>query len=180
MNIAAPVPWAAAETLGALTPELAAFQDEPLQMKSGTVGKTGFLHLGFERRDRHTVLARLERRAPYMVQRALYCDHEMPELAWVFLITTSGCLLQGSPARSRREAWCQCAGARYHAVGYQDHSMDANYAAQTQTIALSDDAYLEFLPDPLIPHRNARFVSDTNLDCADGHTSSFGNHPTWP
>ena len=40
-------PWAHAEGLGASVPELAAFQDEPLQMKSGTVGKTGFLRLGF-------------------------------------------------------------------------------------------------------------------------------------
>jgi urease accessory protein len=44
--------------------------------------------------------------------------------------------------------------------------MDANYAAQTQTIALSDDAYLEFLPEPLIPHRDARFVSDTRISIA--------------
>ena len=43
-------PRAAAEAVGASAPELAAFQDEPLQMKSGTVGKTGFLRLGFEHR----------------------------------------------------------------------------------------------------------------------------------
>lgn len=166
MNIAASIPWAAAEALGALTPELAAFQDEPLQMKSGTVGKTGFLHLGFERRGGHTVLARLERRAPYMAQRALYCDQEMPELAWVFLITTSGCLLQGD--RLALEVRLG-PGARAHVTtqsATKIYSMDANYAAQTQSIALSDDAYLEFLPDPLIPHRNARFVSDTRISIA--------------
>jgi urease accessory protein len=166
VNMAVPVPWAAAETLGASAPELAAFQDEPLQMKSGTVGKTGFLHLGFERRDGHTILAGLERRAPYMAQRALYCDREMPDLAWVFLITTTGCLLQGDRlALDVRLA----PGARAHVTtqsATKIHTMDANYAAQTQTIALSDNAYLEFLPDPVIPHRNARFVSDTRISIA--------------
>jgi urease accessory protein len=51
--------------------------------------------------------------------------------------------------------------------------MDANYAAQTQTLTLADDAYLEFLPDPLIPHRHARFVSDTKISIAQSATLLF-------
>ena len=82
-------------TTGASVSELGRFQDEPRQMKSGTVGKTGFLSLGFEYEEGRTVLARLERRLPYMVQRALYCDERMPHLAWVFIITTTGCVVQG-------------------------------------------------------------------------------------
>jgi urease accessory protein len=31
---------------------------------------------------------------------------------------------------------------------------------------LDDGAYLEFLPDPLIPHRNARYASDTRITIA--------------
>jgi urease accessory protein len=41
--------------------------------------------------------------------------------------------------------------------------MDANYAAQTQSFTLADGAYLEFLPDPVIPHRRSRFISDTRM-----------------
>ena len=173
MTIAASVPWAAAESLGASAPELATFQDEPPQMKSGTVGKTGFLHLGFERRGRHTILAELDRRAPYMVQRALYCDQEMPDLAWVFLITTTGCLLQGDRLALDIRLG---SGARAHVTtqsATKIHAMDANYAAQTQTVTLSDDAYLEFLPDPVIPHRNARFISDTRISIAPTSTLLF-------
>jgi urease accessory protein len=43
------------------------------------------------------------------------------------------------------------------------HTMDANYAAQTQTITLGEESYLELLPDPLIPHRRARYLSDTRI-----------------
>jgi urease accessory protein len=166
MMPSASVPWAAAEALGTLVPEMAAFQDEPLQMKSGTVGKTGFLGLGFEHRGTRTILARLERRAPYMAQRALYCDQELPDLPWVFLITTTGCLLQGD--RLALEVMLS-PHARAHVTtqsATKIHTMDANYAAQTQIIALADDAYLEFLPDPIIPHRRARFVSDTSISIA--------------
>jgi urease accessory protein len=159
-------PWGAAETLGLTAPELAAFQDEPRQMASGAVGKTGFLRLGFERRGDRTILADLDRRTPYLAQRALYPDPALPDLAWVFLITTSGCVLQGD-----RLALEIAVGPRARAhVTTQSatkvHSMDANYAVQTQTIALADGAYLEFLPEPLIPHRRARFLSGTRISVA--------------
>jgi urease accessory protein len=163
-------PWARAEALGASMPEFAPFQDEPPQMRSGTVGKTGFLRLGLEHRSGRTILANLERRAPYMVQRALHCDEEMPGLACVFLITTTGCLLQGD-----RLALDITLGPRAQAhltsqSATKVHAMDANYAAQTQTITLADDAYLEFLPDPVIPHRHSRFLSDTQISVAPSAT----------
>jgi urease accessory protein len=161
-----PSPWAAAEALGTTAAELATFQDEPPQMKSGTVGKTGFLRLGFEHRGGRTILADLERRAPCLAQRALYCDPGMPDLAWLFMITSSGCVLQGD-----RLALEVALGPRAQAhVTTQSatkiHTMDANYAVQTQTITLADGAYLEFLPDPLIPHRGSRFATDTRISIA--------------
>jgi urease accessory protein len=169
----ASAPWAAAEALGASAPELAGFQDEPQQMKSGTVGKTGFLRLGFERRGSQTILANLERRAPYMAQRALYCDQEMPAMAHVFMITTTGCLLQGD--RLALDVTLGH-GAQAHVTtqsATKIHTMDANYAAQTQTVTLADDAYLEFLPDPVIPHRGARFISDTRISISPTATVLF-------
>ena len=162
--IPAPLPpWARAEALGASRPEFVAYQDEPVQMRSGTVGKTGFLRLGLQHRSGRTILADLERRAPYMVQRALYCDEAMPDLAYVFLITTTGCLLQGD-----RLALDITLGPRAQAhltsqSATKIHAMDANYAAQSQTITLADNAYLEFLPDPVIPHRHSRYLSDTQI-----------------
>ncbi|MBK9244519.1 MAG: urease accessory protein UreD [Burkholderiales bacterium] len=165
-HAAAFAPWAAAESLGQTAAELAAFQDEPPQMASGAVGKTGFLRLGFERRDDATILAELDRRAPYMAQRALYPDPAMPDLAWLFMITTSGCVLQGD--RLALDV-ALAPGARAHLTtqsATKVHSMDANFAVQTQSIALADGAYLEFLPEPLIPHRRARFLSDTRITIA--------------
>jgi len=159
-------PWAAAEALARTAAELAAFQDEPPQMASGAVGKTGFLRLGFERRDGQTILADLDRRAPYMAQRVLYPEPEAPDLAWLFMITTSGCVLQGD--RLALEVTL-AAGARAHLTtqsATKVHSMDANCAVQTQSITLADGAYLEFLPEPLIPHRCARFLSDTRISIA--------------
>ena len=167
-------PWAAAETLGLTAPELAAFQDEPPQMASGAVGKTGFLRLGFERRDDRTILADLERRTPFMAQRALYPEPALPDLAWLFIITTTGCVLQGDRLALDVSV---APGARAHVTtqsATKVHSMDANSAVQTQSLALADGAYLEFLPEPLIPHRGARFLSDTRISIAPTATLLYG------
>ena len=181
MIAAAAPPWAAAEAIGLSARELAAFQDEPPQMKSGTVGKTGFLRLGFEHRGDRTILANVERRAPYMVQRPLYCDQKMPDLAWVFLITTTGCLLQGDRLALDIRLGAQAQAHITTQSSTKIHTMDTNYAAQTQTITLDDGAYLEFLPDPVIPHRRARFLSENSyLDRADGDPALFGNPSVGP
>jgi urease accessory protein len=159
-----------AERLSHSARELAAFQDEPAQMASGAVGKNGFLRLGFERRGPRTILAELDRRIPGMAQRALYPEQALPDLAWVFMITTTGCLLQGDRLaveialgpRARAHVTTQSAT--------KIHGMDANYAAQRQQIRLDDDAYLELLPEPMIPHRQARFISDTEIQIAPSAT----------
>ncbi len=157
---------AAASQLGRTARELTAFQDEPPQMASGAVGKNAYLRLGFERRGERTILADLDRQVPFITQRALYPDTALPDQAWIFIITTTGCVLQGD-----RFALDVSLGphARAHVTtqsATKIHSMEANYAVQTQTITMADGSYLELLPEPLIPHRRARFLSDTRISIA--------------
>jgi urease accessory protein len=143
--------------------EFAAFGDEPPQMASGAVGKNGFLRLAFERRGDRTILADLESRSPYLAQRALHCDEAIPDMPWLFVITTAGCILQGD--RMTLEV-ALGEGARAHVTtqsATKVHAMDANFAVQTQSLTLAAGAYLEYLPEPLIPHRQARFASDTRI-----------------
>ena len=141
----------------------AAYRDEPPQMRSGAVGKSGFLRLGFEQRGGRTILADLDSRTPFLAQRALHCDDALPDMAWLFMITTGGCVLQGDRLALDVSLG---PGARAHITtqsATKVHSMDANYAHQTQSFTVGEGAYLEFLPDPLIPHRQARFANDTRI-----------------
>ena len=143
--------------------EFAPYRDEPPQMPSGAVGKSGRLRLGFEHRDGRTILADLESRTPFLAQRALHCDDALPDMAWLFMITTSGCVLQGDRLALDVSLG---PGARAHVTtqsATKVHSMDANFAMQSQSFTLGEGAYLEFLPEPLIPHRQARFASDTRI-----------------
>jgi urease accessory protein len=144
-------------------PELAAYRDEPKQLASGLPGKNAFLRLGFELNGHRSELVTLERRAPLIVQRAIYWDEQMPELPCVYIISNSGGILQGD----RQQIEIRLApGAQAHVTtqaATKIHEMDANYAAQTQEIVLGPGAYLEYLPDPIIPHKHTRFITDTRV-----------------
>lgn len=149
--------------LGAHAPELAQYQSEPAQMRSGAIGKRGYLKLRFAKRERRSILAEMERRVPSMVQKALYWDEEMPELPCVTMISTSGCILQGD--RLETDIHVE-RGACAHITtqsATKVHMMNANYASQTQKFTLEENSYMEFMPDPLIPHRNSRFITDTSI-----------------
>jgi urease accessory protein len=153
-----------------LVPELAPYQQEPPQLATGAPGKVADLRLRFERRGDRSILADLFRRAPLIVHRAIYWDEEMPELPCVFIISNAGGILQGD----RNTISIEVGPAAQAHVTTQSatkiHTMDANFATQIQDIVLHDGAYLEYLPDPIIPHRRARFLAHTRIAVAPSAT----------
>lgn len=153
-----------AHLLGKNAPEMANFQTEPKQMHSGANGKSGYLKLRFRQGEYRSELAEMERRVPSLVQKALYWDEEMPELPCVTMISTSGCLLQGD--RQALDIIVEkdaCAHVTTQSAT-KIHMMDANYASQVQRIQVAEQGYLELMPDPIIPHRTARFITDTTIE----------------
>src|SRR5262249_32651569 len=146
--------------------ELARYQDQPRQLRAGTPGKRPHLALRFERRDGRSVLSAVEHRAPLLAQQALYWDEGMPDLPCVFIVSTSGGILQGDRATIQIELG---PGPRAHVTTQAPtniHATDANSATQSQEITLGEGAYLEYLPDVLIPFRHARFLSRTLIRIA--------------
>lgn len=157
-------------------PELARYGGEPAQMVSGSHGKCGFLDLRFDLDPDHdrSRLVDLDRRAPFLVQKALYWDEELPGLPCVMIITTSGCLLQGDRMELRIVV---DEGAMAHVTtqsATKIHMMEANYALQIQRIEVAPGGYLEYLPDPVIPHRSSRYAVDTELTVAESGMAVFG------
>jgi urease accessory protein len=126
--------------------------------------------MAFARGGDRSVLAHLYREAPLLVQQALYWDEYLPGLPCVYIITTSGCVLQGD----RLDVSIAVGpGAMAHVTtqsATKVHRMDANFAAASQRLALADNAYLELLPGPVIPHRHSRFITRTRATVADSAT----------
>jgi urease accessory protein len=130
----------------------------------------GILELSFSRRGDRSVLAHLYREAPLLVQQALYWDERLPGLPCVYVITTSGCVLQGDRFDISVAVGDDAMAHVTTQAATKVHRMDGDFAAQTQRLELADNAYLELLPGPVIPHRHSRFVARTEAVVADSAT----------
>ena len=130
----------------------------------------GVLEMSFARRGDRSVLAHLYRQAPLLVQQALYWDERLPGLPCVYVITTSGCVLAGD--RFDVSVAVE-AGAMAHVTtqaATKIHQMDEGFARQVQRVDLAENAYLELLPGPVIPHRHSRFVAQTEAVVTESAT----------
>ena len=143
--------------------ELGPYQDEPPQLRTGSFGKNALLRLGFQPRPHRSVLHTLHRRAPLIVQQALYWDEEMPGLPCVSIISNAGGILQGDRNIVEIDMAADAQAYVTTQSATRIHEMDANYASQTQQFTLAAGAYLEYLPRPILPHKNSRFIQATRI-----------------
>lgn len=145
--------------------EMQPYLKEPPQMYVGAPGKHGYLRLGFEL-DRwgKSILRDLDRRVPLIAQQELYFDQEMPEMPCLYILSSGGPNVDGDRYQQditvRRDAfaWVSTGAATKLA------EMRFNYSGMIQNIVLEENAYLEFMPEPVIPCRHTRFISDTRLN----------------
>ena len=136
------------------------------RMGVGAVGKLGYLSLGFERDGERTILRHWERRAPLIVQRALYCDPYWKELPYVYIVSSGGPNVDGDRYEQHftlsRDAFAHITTGAATKIAQMRH----NHSALKQYITLDEGAYMEYLPEPIIPHRGSRFYSHTHITIA--------------
>lgn len=151
--------------------EMARYLTEPEAMYVGAPGKHGYLRLGFELdKDGKSILRDLDRRHPLIVQQELYFDEEMPEMPCVYILSSGGPNVDGDRYQQditvKKDAFAHVATGAATKLA----EMRFNYSGLIQNIVLEDNAYLEFIPEPVIPCRHTRFISDTRLCVADSAT----------
>jgi urease accessory protein len=143
----------------------AAYSEHPRAMPVGVPGKEGFLRLVFERTGGgRSVLRYLERRAPIIVQQALYFDVGLPLMPCVYILSSGGPQVDGD---RYEQHFVVRRGAMAHlstGAATKLAEMRYNHSALLQCFRLEEGAYLEYLPLPTIPCRHSRFRSHTLLD----------------
>lgn len=144
--------------------EMALYLEAPKAMYVGAPGKSGYLYLGFELDKRgKSILRDLDRRVPLIVQQELYFDEEMPEMPCVYILSSGGPNIDGDRYEQnftvRKDAYAFISTGAATKLA----EMKYNYSGLVQNIVLEENAYLEFLPEPVIPCRHTRFISDTKL-----------------
>ncbi len=131
--------------------------------------------LTFAVRDGRTRLVRSRIRPPLAVQRALYLDDLLPGMAFVFLANPTAGIFQGDRQRITVEVQ---PGAKAHVTNQSAskiHAMPDSSASQDTNLAVADNAYLEYLPEPLIPFRGSRFRQETHITVSDTGTLLYAD-----
>lgn len=144
--------------------EMSPYLEEPKAMPVGTPGKMGYLYLGFELDDSgKSIMRDLDRHAPLIVQQELYFDEGMPEMPCVYILSSGGPNVDGDRYEQhfvvRRDAFAHISTGAATKLA----EMRYNYSGLKQLFELQENAYLEYLPEPTIPCRHTRFISDTAI-----------------
>jgi urease accessory protein len=130
--------------------------------------------IGFALKGGVTRLDRSLAEPPLQVQRALYLDDSLPEMAFLFLLNSTPGIFQGDVQRIGVQVG---AGSRVQLTtpsATKIYAMPDRPARQCLKLNLAAGAYLEYLPEPLIPFRGARLVQRTRANLSDGAVLVIG------
>lgn len=145
--------------------EMHPYLEAPEGMYVGAPGKHGYLRMGFEIDGRGKCILRdLERRVPIIVQQELYFDRNWKELPCVYILSSGGANIDGD--RYQQDIYMKKDSFAWVSTGAATKlsEMKRNYSGMKQNFTLEEGAYLEFMPEPVIPCRNTRFICDSILN----------------
>jgi urease accessory protein len=152
--------------------EVLYYESELSQLGVGKAGKLGALVLLLEKNAKvnKTVIKEQFSKVPLFTQRALYLEESLPSMAYLYIISPSGGVLQGDRYRIDIKL-AQNAIAHITTQGATRlYRMDKNFATQILNISLDRNCYLEYIPDQIIPYRDSRFYQSVNLHVPDDAT----------
>ncbi|MFF9349168.1 urease accessory protein UreD [Streptomyces sp. NPDC014734] len=165
-------------TVPRVPPDVAALASVPDTLAPGSPAKVGILDLAFAVRGGRTELVERYQKTPLQIMRPLWIDPAMPAMSYVYLMATGGGIAQAD--RYRMDFHCG-PDTEVHLTtqaATKVFRMEHDYATQRVHIAAEAGAYAEYLPDPLILFRDARFHQRTEAVVAQGATLLVGDTVT--
>ncbi|MFJ2436286.1 urease accessory protein UreD [Streptomyces anulatus] len=159
---------------GHLPAAVGAWASRPDTLSVGSPAKVGILDLGFAVRGGRTELVERYQKTPLQIMRPLSIDPARPDAAYVYLMSTGGGIAQAD--RYRIDVRCGPATTVHLTTqaATKVFRMEHDYASQLVRLSAEPGAYLEYLPDPLIPFRDSRFYQGTEVTVAPGATVVLG------
>jgi urease accessory protein len=158
-----------------IPPEILDYGSELKQLGVGKAGKIGALVLRLEGNENggKTVVKEQYSKVPLYTQRALYLEESLPSMAYMYIISPSGGILQGDRYRmditlkNKAYAHLTTQGAT------RIYRMEKNYATQMVNVDVDDGCYFEFVPDQIIPYRDSRFYQKVDLKIHENATMVY-------
>jgi urease accessory protein len=119
----------------------------------------GLLDLSFRAVGERTVLARQRQRFPLHLTAPLHVDPAVPGMAFVYVQNPTGGVFAGDRLRVEVDAGPQTRVHLTTPAATKVYRMDAGYAEQLVQLRVGAGAYVELVPEPLIPQTGARLLS---------------------
>jgi urease accessory protein len=140
-----------------LPAEIRTFDTPVRHLGVGVAGKVGLLDLGLAPVAGATRIARQFQQQPLYIFHPLYVDPGWPGMAFVYMLQSGEGIVQGD--RYRLDLEC-APGAAVHfttQAATKIYRMTENFACQLVNLTAGAGAFVEYLPDPVIPFRDSRF-----------------------
>jgi len=158
-----------------LPEEFSSYEQKVKQLGVGKTGKVGSIMMVLERdpQTSKTVATELQSKVPLQVQKILHIEESFPEIAYVYIMSPSGGILQGDRLRIDISLENNAHAHITTQAATKVYRMNRNYATQMVNLFVGDGCYLEFVPDQLIPYRNARFYQRVKLQVHENATAVY-------
>jgi urease accessory protein len=149
-----------------LPAEFRAFDTPVAGLDAGSVTKLGLLDLEFAPVAGVTRIVRQSLRGLLYHFRPIYVDPGRPDMAFIYALQMGDGMVQGD--RYRLDLDCAPGSAMHFTTqaATKLYRMERNFASQLVNLRAGDGAFVEYLPDPVIPFRDARFYQRVNLTVA--------------
>jgi urease accessory protein len=158
-----------------IPPEFSVYQAEPGQLGVGKAGKIGVLLLRLEGDPsiKKTVIREQYCKVPLFIQRAMYLEETLPAMAYVYIISPSGGILQGDRYRIDITLSNNAFAHVTTQSATRIYKMERNFATQMVNVVVEEGSYFEYIPDQIIPFRNSRFYQGVELNVHDNATMIY-------
>ena len=144
-------------------------------MGVGKTGKIGILRLKLEKDSikKKTIIKMKYCRVPLYVQRALYLEESIPSMAYIYIISPSGGILQGDRYRIDITLDKNSYAHITTQTATRIYKMEKDFATQMINIVVNDGCYFEYLPEQIIPFRDSKFYQEVDLNVHENATMVY-------
>jgi len=145
------------------------------QMGVGKAGKLGILQLKLEKDPivHRTSIKYQHYKVPLCIKRAMYLEETCPEMAYVYIISPSGGILQGDRFRMDIALTNSAIAHVTTQSATRIYRMNKNFGTQIINLDVDKNCYLEYIPDQIIPYRDSRFYQVSNIKVHDEATCVY-------
>jgi urease accessory protein len=134
-------------------------------MRSKMPGQNGTIKIDLQaNEDSKTYVRSLLSKAPFLIQKAMYPDTDYPHFAHVYMMSSSGGILQGDEQEIHIMMGKNSAARITTQSATKIYKMENGYASQYINISSKEGSYLEFVPHQIIPFKSSRFYQEVNLE----------------